>query len=226
MTDEDDKDYDDFIRKIMDDLDVDADAFDAEFIIFPNKELNKKFGLDPNQKGFKVNFHYEEGMDKPEIRISKRDDLDKEKLKDLLKKMKFARRAHPSFKKMMESRMNQEESKPKKVIDANKISLKPPNDPEMEQTQKNVTTKEPDLEIQDLGDQVRVILEVPGVRENDLYLSLNEEKNVLTFNADNNKKSYYKQIHLPTKCSIVSESIAINNGILTITLTKKNCQAL
>lgn len=223
MTDEDDKDYDDFIRKIMDDLDMDADVFDAEFIIFPNRELNKKFGLDPNQKGFKVNFHYEEGMDKPEIRISKRDDLDQEKLKDLLKKMKFAQRAHPSFKKMMQSRMNQEESKPKKVIDANKISLKPPSE---SNTNKNVTTKDPDLEIQDLEGEVRVILEVPGVRENDLFLSLNEEKNILTFNAENDKKSYYKQIHLPTKCKIVNESIAVNNGILSITLTKKNCQAL
>jgi HSP20 family molecular chaperone IbpA len=206
----------------MDDLDMDADVFDAEFIIFPNKELNKKFGLDPNEQGFKVNFHYEEGMDKPEIRISKRDDVDKDKLKDLLKKMKFVRRSHPNFEKILKSRMEQKKQEAKKIIDANEVSLEPQNEPKSKQ---NITTKEPDLDIQELEDKVRVILEVPGIRENDLFLSLNEEKNILTFNAENDKRSYYKQIHLPTKCKIVNESIAVNNGILSITLTKRNCQA-
>jgi HSP20 family molecular chaperone IbpA len=223
MSDEDDREYDDFIRKIMDNLEKgDADVFDAEFIIFPNKELNKKFGLDPNEKGFKVNFHYEEGMDRPEIKISRRDELDQDKLKDLLKKMRFVQRSNPNFKKIIKSRMNQEKKeKPKKVIDANEISLEPTT---KQGAKKSVSTKEPDLDIQDLGDQVRVILEVPGIQESDLFLSLNEEKNVLTFNAENNKKSYYKQIHLPTRCKILNESIAINNGILSIILTKKDCQ--
>jgi HSP20 family molecular chaperone IbpA len=162
-------------------------------------------------------------MDRPEIKISKRNELDQDKLKDLLKKMRFVQRSQPDFKEIIKSRMNKKkESKPKKVIDAKQISLSPSGETER---QKNINTKEPDLDVQDLGDQIRVILEVPGVRENDLFLSLNEEKNVLTFNAENNKKSYYKQIHLPTMCSIVSESITINNGILSITLTKKNCQA-
>ncbi|TFF99533.1 MAG: hypothetical protein EU541_04655 [Promethearchaeota archaeon] len=222
MADEDDKDYDNFIRKMMDELNknMDADVFDAEFIIFPNEELNEQFGLDPKEKGFKVRFHYEEGMDKPEIKISKRDDLDQDKLRDMLKKMRFVQRSHPNFKKILNSQMKNQKKKTKKVIDAKEISLNPPSD---DITQKNITTKEPDLDIQDLEEHILVILEVPGVRENDLYLSLNEEKNILTFDAQNNKKSYFKQIHLPTKCSIVNESIGINNGILSIMLKKKNC---
>ncbi len=216
MSDEEDKDYEDFIKKIMDDMNIDADVFDAEFIIFTSKDLNKKFGLDPEDKGFKVRFHYEEGMDKPEIKVSKRDDLDQDKLKDLLKKMRFVHKSHPKIKKVLHSHTKDEVPK---VIDAKDLSLTAPNEP---QNTQNVITREPDVEVQDFGEKVEVILEVPGVCESDLFLSLSEEKDVLTFNADNNEKSYYKKIQLPTKCSILNDSICVNNGILSITLSKRD----
>jgi len=221
LFDDDKDDYKNFIEKLKDYLNVDSDIFDAEFYIFPSSELGEKFGLDPNEdKGFKISYHYEKGMDQPDIKIH--GNVDEEKVKDYIKKFNYMKN-NPKFReyiKKARARKMQNQKKSKKPIDAKELSLK---SPEVEESDKqdSINIKEPITEIHNFDDEVELILEVPGIKENDVFISLNDEEKTLTFSAENDKRRYHKKVHLPCKASLLNDSLSISNGILTFKCRKK-----
>lgn len=221
MFDDDKDDYKNFIEKLKDYLNVDSDIFDAEFYIFPSSELGKRFGLDPNEdKGFKISYHFEKGMDQPDIKIH--GNVDEEKVKDYIKKFNYMKN-NPKFReyiKKARARKMQNQKKSKKPIDAKDLSLKSPEIEESEE-QDSINVKEPTTEIHNFNDEVELILEVPGIKENDVFISLNDEEKTLTFSAENDKRRYHKKVHLPCKASLLNDSLSISNGILTFKCRKK-----
>ncbi len=210
--DEDDDEYDEFIERIKNKFNIDSDVFDAEFYIFPSSGLGEKFGLDPEDKGFKISYHYEKGMDKPDIKIH--GNFNKDKLEDYLKRMKFIGGPHPNFNKLFQSNINQEN--PQKIVDAKNLSLK---EPQGNSDKKEFT--EPNVELIDLDDKFEVIIEAPGIKESDIFISLDDQNKLLNFNAENDKKRYNKIIQLPCKSSILNDTLEINNGIVFFKCKKK-----
>ena len=63
----DDDDYNDFIERIKEYL-KNAKGI-VDFDIFFMDEPNTDGKLRPDSKGFKVSYHFEPGMDKPEVKI-------------------------------------------------------------------------------------------------------------------------------------------------------------
>ena len=63
-------DFDDMVDKIRKFFNFNSDTFDVDFLVFPEatEDLNLKFG-DEDVEGFKVSYHFETGMEKPEIKI-------------------------------------------------------------------------------------------------------------------------------------------------------------
>ncbi|TXT58767.1 MAG: hypothetical protein BAJALOKI1v1_1560005 [Promethearchaeota archaeon] len=216
--DEDDK-YDDFIDKIKERFNIDSDIFDAEFYIFPSKDLGKRFGIDSEEKGFKISYHYEKGMDKPDIKIH--GNFDKDKLEDYLKRMKFIGKNNPNFKTLFQP--NKKMHQVKKPIDATELSLNMPQEVSTENRNKHQEklSSEPSVEIRESEEQVEIILEAPGIRENEIFISLDEESNTLKFNAENEKRRYNKSIPLSCQVSVLNDTLAANNGIISFICQKK-----
>jgi HSP20 family molecular chaperone IbpA len=214
MSDEfdDDDEYDEFIDKIKNKFDIDSDVFDAEFYIFPSSGLGKKFGLDPEDKGFKITYHYERGMDKPEIKIH--GNFNKDKLEDYLKRMKFIGKNQPNFKKLFQSNIRNKKSQ--KIVDARELSLQ---EPQGNGEKKEIT--EPNVELIESGDMIELIIEAPGIKESDIFISLDDQNKVLRFSAENDQRRYNKSIQLPCKSSVLNDTLEINNGIVFFKCKKK-----
>lgn len=220
MFDDDKDDYKSFIERLKKYLNVDSDIFDAEFYIFPSTELGEKFGLDPeDDKGFKISYHFEKGMDKPDIKIH--GNVDEDKVKDYIKKFNYMKN-NPKFReyvKKARARQMQNQRKTKKAIDAKELSLKSPE--EESQEEDTLKVREPITEIHNFDDKFELILEVPGIRENDVFISLNDEEKTLTFSAENKNKRYHKKINLPCEASLLNDSLSVKNGILSFECRKK-----
>jgi HSP20 family molecular chaperone IbpA len=214
MSDEfdDDDEYDEFIDKIKNKFNIDSDVFDAEFYIFPSSGLGKKFGLDPEDKGFKITYHYERGMDKPEIKIH--GNFNKDKLEDYLKRMKFIGKNQPNFKKLFQSNIRNKKSQ--KIVDARELSLQ---EPQGNGEKKEIT--EPNVELIESGDMIELIIEAPGIKESDIFISLDDQNKVLRFSAENDQRRYNKSIQLPCKSSVLNDTLEINNGIVFFKCKKK-----
>ncbi|TXT65022.1 MAG: hypothetical protein BAJALOKI3v1_140013 [Promethearchaeota archaeon] len=222
LFDDDKDDYKSFIERLKEYLNVDSDIFDAEFYIFPSTDLGKKFGLDPNEdKGFKISYHYEKGMDQPDIKIH--GNVDEEKVKDYIKKMNYMKN-NPKFReyvKKAQARQKQTQQKTKKAFDAKDLSLRSP-ETEIEASESDLLKmREPIAEIHNFENTFQLILEVPGIKENDVFISLNDEQKTLTFSAENKNRRYHKKIHLPCKASLLNDSLSLSNGILTFECEKK-----
>ena len=70
LSDEFDDDYNEFLERFKKFLNIDSDKFDVDFLFLPEPNFDPNNNLkDENVKGFKVTYHFESGMDKPEIRI-------------------------------------------------------------------------------------------------------------------------------------------------------------
>jgi len=220
LFDDDKDDYKKFIERLKKYLNVDSDIFDAEFYIFPSSELGEKFGLSPDDEGFKISYHYEKGMDKPDVKIH--GNVDEDKVKDYIKKMNHLQN-NPKFREYIRkanTRKMQNKMNSKKAFDAEDLSLQSPEHSSQEE-EDGIKVEEPFAEINDCVDEFELILEVPGIRENDIFISLNDEKKILTFSAENDKKRYHKRIQLPCKASILNDTLIISNGILTFKCRKK-----
>jgi HSP20 family molecular chaperone IbpA len=216
---DDEKEYDEFIERIRKKFNIDSDVFDAEFYIFPSSGLGKRFGLEPDDKGFKISYHYEKGMDKPEINIDGK--FDKDKLEDYFKRMKFIKSNNPNIdnlkdmKKLFRAQRNEKERK--QEIDAEELKLQKPLGEEEEK--KEIT--EPQCEIIDSGDGIEIIMECPGIKENNIFISLDDENKILNFNAENKNKKYEKKVQLPCSMAMKNETLEVNNGIVFFKCKKK-----
>jgi len=204
-------DYDDFyadiLKKFKKYFKINPDlSDDVDFLFIP--EPIKNFDIDsqdPNIKGFKISYHFEPGMDEPEIRIE--GDIDQKKMLEYLKGINMQQ--NPQFKLM---RKDQNQGK---EIDASMFSLEP-----CKEEGENCSL-EPYSEIHDLEDGVEIILEVPGVEKGHVILSLSNDGRKLKISAKNSNRNFEKEIKLPFKSSLDSHIMDINNGIASIIIKKK-----
>jgi HSP20 family protein len=67
--------------------------------------------------------------------------------------------------------------------------------------------------------EIRVIVELPGVEKEDIKLSGKADK--LTISVDAHERKYYKEVQLPTKVDIKKATSKYKNGVLDITVPKK-----
>jgi len=193
-------DYEDIIDQLKKYFNFNSKLFDMDFFIFP--EFNKN--LDPKKKsskGFKISYHFEKGMEKPEIKIE--GDIDEKELQNYLKN--YSMEKNPKFKLLRSSIPNNQ-------IDATELSLEPYKE------DKEQVKKEPCTEINDCKEFTEIILEVPGIQKEDVLLTLDETGNKITFSAQNNYRKYHKDLYLPFKTSLKNYNLEVNNGIAILTI--------
>ncbi len=203
-------DIDEYIKRIIKSLDLNSDIFDLDFIVFPESinDLDMK-PKNKNMKGFKISYHFESGMDKPDIKIE--GNLDEKELQDYLKKFNFNH--DPNSKVLLNS-------KPKDVINASDLSLesyKSNNDFD----DFSEIVLEPYAEINDFDDFSEIVFEVPGIEKRDIILSFSENSNKITFSASNKKRKFLKQLYLPFKPSMNNYYLDVNNGIAFLKVWNK-----
>jgi HSP20 family molecular chaperone IbpA len=203
-------DYEDFYADILEKFKkyfkINPDLSDVDFLFIPEPIKNFEMdSQDPNIKGFKVSYHFEPGMDKPEIRIE--GDIDQKKIHEYLKGIKMQQ--NPQFK-LMRKHQNQG-----KEIDASIFSLEPCYEEEEN------CSLEPYSEICELEDGVEIILEVPGVEKGHVILSISNDGRKLKINTKNPIRNFEKEIKLPFKSSLDGHIMNINNGIASIIIKKR-----
>jgi len=205
MHDDEDDFYKDFMEMFRKFFDINADVFDADFVFVPDPEsdLNKSI-KDKDIKSFKISYHYETGMDKPEIRFE--GDIDENKLYkyfDFLDKKGFSIFRTPR-------------SRRGKIIDASELSIK------LDSADKNKYILEPRVEVDDFGDHFEIVLEVPGIESGHLLLSLGDDSKKLKISGENLTRRYEKVIKLPSKVTLDGYQLDVRNGIASIIIKKKN----
>ncbi|MBY9013061.1 MAG: hypothetical protein KGD70_11870, partial [Candidatus Lokiarchaeota archaeon] len=115
MSDDYNDDYDEFLDRIKKYLNIDSDVFDVDFLFMPEQNFDPNMNLeDENIKAFKVTYHFEPGMNKPEIRIE--GNFDEKKLQDYFKRLNISN--SPQFKGLRQSGKKQS-------IDVGTLSLQP-----------------------------------------------------------------------------------------------------
>ena len=205
MSDEFDEDYNEFFNRIKKFLKIDPDKFDFDIIFLPESKLQKEYDPDDeNFKAFKVNYHYEKGMDKPRINIE--GDLDNEKLRNYIKNLNINN--YPQFKPFIRKGN-------KKYLKNGSITLQP------REEEFKLENKDLYYELNSTSTGLEIILEAPGVEKGHVILSLNENKKDLKIIIQNKFKEFQKIINLPFKSTLKSHTIELNNGILTIQIKKE-----
>lgn len=197
-------DYDDFIEKIKKMLNIDSDKFDIDLFFMPEANMKSPFNQDnENVKGFKISYHFDEGMDKPEIRFE--GDIDKNKLRDFFKKIDISK--NPYFKNLVRKKHSN-------VIDAKELYLEPCTDKDKE------CVIEPFSEINVYDDCVEIIIEMPGIEKGHILISSLEDGKKIKISAENETRKFLKTFDLPYKVKIGDSTMDVNNGITTIKLNK------
>ena len=205
MSDEFDEDYNEFFNRIKKLLRIDPDKFDFDIIFLPESELRKDYvPNDENLKAFKVNYHFEKGMDKPKIKIE--GDIDNEKLRKYFKNLDINN--YPQFKSFIR-RGN------KKYLKNGSITLQP------REEEFNFENKDLYYEINSTGTGIEIILEAPGVEKGHVILSLSEDSKNLKIIIQNMFKEFEKVINLPFESTLKNHNLEVNNGIITIQIKKK-----
>ena len=198
-------DYDDIIDKLKKMFNLNSKLFDMDFYIFPDSDLGKKLGLDDldESKGIRISYHFEPGMKEPDVKIDS--DVDKDKLKDYLRKMNIQNR--PDLQKFMQSRSKSTKKPNKKFVDATQLSLD--NSEEIEK-------REPLTEVHDYPDHTEIVLEVPGIKEEDIDVSVTDNGTIFEFCGESEKCKYIKKIPLTFEITNPKFSINVNNGLAII----------
>lgn len=95
--------------------------------------------------------------------------------------------------------------------------------PELEEGQRpaiNLRDKrEPIVDIFEQDNEIKILAELPGVEKNDIKLYITER--ALTISVDTPEKKYYKELELPSEVTHEQAKTNYNNGVLEITLRKK-----
>jgi HSP20 family protein len=79
--------------------------------------------------------------------------------------------------------------------------------------------REPLADVIPGDNEVRVIVELPGVEKKDIKLSGTADK--LTISVDAPERKYYKEVELPAKVDVKQATSKYKNGVLDITVPKK-----
>ena len=81
------------------------------------------------------------------------------------------------------------------------------------------TEREPLADVNSTDKEVKVILEIPGVKKEDIKVNANDK--FVEINANDSQRKYHKTLDLPDNVDINTASSMYNNGILEVTLAKK-----
>jgi len=200
-----DDEFDDFIDELKKYFKIDSDYFDIDFLFMPDSEIGLKKDIDNKKfKAFKISYHFETGMKKPEVRIE--GNIDYNEIKDYLKNVDLSK--YPQLKKNLNI-------KSKKEIDAGKLSL------EFHESEVDIDYLEPYIEIMDNNNFFEILLEIPGMNEDDVRINISEDHTQLLFIAEKKNRKYKKSITIPFKCSKENCLLNVNNGIAIIRVSKK-----
>jgi HSP20 family protein len=80
--------------------------------------------------------------------------------------------------------------------------------------------REPLSDITSTDKEVKVVLEIPGIRKEDIKINAYDEK-VEVKTADISARKYHKALNLPKSADIETARSTYNNGILEVTFDKK-----
>ncbi len=80
--------------------------------------------------------------------------------------------------------------------------------------------REPLVDVVGSGKEVRVIAEMPGVKKEDINVTVNEKSVVIS--VDKEDRGYYKELDLPGVVDPKGARSAYNNGILEVTIPLKS----
>ncbi|HIJ08535.1 TPA: Hsp20/alpha crystallin family protein [Candidatus Bathyarchaeota archaeon] len=78
--------------------------------------------------------------------------------------------------------------------------------------------REPLVDIVETNDEIRVVVELPGVEKTDIKLHGTEDS--LTIAVDTPQSKYFKEVDLPTKVKVRDASSSYKNGVLEVILPK------
>ena len=84
----------------------------------------------------------------------------------------------------------------------------------------SASEREPFTDVTRNGDKVSVVVELPGVKKEDIVLEGNRSS--LQVSVDTENKKFRKSIALPCEVDENSATAEYNNGILEVNLTAKN----
>jgi len=76
--------------------------------------------------------------------------------------------------------------------------------------------REPLIDMVNSGKEVRVIAEMPGVRKEDINVTVNEKS--MTISVDREDRGFYKELDLPGIVNPKGARSTYNNGILEVTI--------
>ena len=79
--------------------------------------------------------------------------------------------------------------------------------------------REPLADVIPADNEIRVIVELPGVEKDNIKLSGTATK--LTISVDTPERKYYKEVELPAKVDVKKATSKYKNGVLDITVPKK-----
>jgi len=206
VSDEYDDDYNDFLERIKEYLNLDQGAFDVDFLFLPEPNFGPKTNRNNNKfKGFKVTYHFESGMDKPEIKVE--GNFDEKKLQNYFKKINLSKNSQ--LKRLNPSRDRQ-------AIDVSTLSLHPNYE------RGDILTKDPYFENFFNKDSAEIIIEAPGIEKGHILLSLTEDGRTLRISIEINFINIEREILLPFESTMDDHVLEFNNGIITIIMHKKN----
>lgn len=76
--------------------------------------------------------------------------------------------------------------------------------------------REPLVDVEVIGNEVKVVTELPGVEKEDIKLHGTEDN--LTISVDTSERSYYKEIEMPLQVDVKKAHATFKNGVLEVTL--------
>ncbi len=206
MSDEYHDEYNEFLERIKKYLNLDQGAFDVDFLFLPEPNFNPKANRNKDKfKAFKVTYHFESGMDKPEIRVE--GNFDEKKLQEYFKKFNISNNSQ--FKRLRPSRERQ-------AVDVGTLSLQPNYEHE------EVLRQEPYFEKIFHENSAELIIEAPGIEKGHILLSLSEDGRTLRVSIEINFNNIKREVVLPFESTMDDHILDVNNGIITILMLKKN----
>jgi HSP20 family molecular chaperone IbpA len=174
----------------------------TDFSEFPKVDFDKDFKFKDNDtKSYSISYHFQTGMDKPEIRV--RGNINDKFLAEFLRGIPGFITEQPTIKK---------------------LSLTPESLEKISKTEssgKPSEAIEPYADITDLEDYIEICLELPGVKKEEIKLEFNENGEILTLNAKRDGRRFYKEIKLPADMDIKNYTLELNNGIASIKIKHK-----
>ncbi len=206
VSDEYDDEYNDFFERIKEYLNLDQGAFDVDFLFLPEPNFGPKpIRNDDKFKGFKVTYHFESGMEKPEIKVE--GNFDEKKLQEYIKRINLSKNSQ--LKRLNPTRDRQ-------AVDVGTLSLHPNYE------KGDSLEKDPYFEINLHENSADIIIEAPGIEKGHILLSLTEDERTLRVSIEINFNNIEREIQLPFESTMDDHILEVNNGIVTIIMRKKN----